>query len=97
MESPAFTSDFEVNRRDAAQVVRHDAAQAKRHGAIVRVTHWITTVCFFALLITGAEIVISHPRFYWGETGNVDVYKRQLRERTTAARLDDSGKDRHPT
>jgi thiosulfate reductase cytochrome b subunit len=37
----------------------------------VRVTHWITTLCFFALLITGAEIVISHPRFYWGETGNV--------------------------
>jgi len=24
-----------------------------------------------ALLVTGAEIVISHPRFYWGETGNV--------------------------
>jgi len=25
---------------------------------------------FFALLLTGIEIVISHPRFYWGETGN---------------------------
>jgi thiosulfate reductase cytochrome b subunit len=37
----------------------------------VRVTHWITTLCFFALLVTGAEIVISHPRFYWGETGSV--------------------------
>lgn len=36
----------------------------------MRVTHWITTFCFFALLITGGEIVISHPRFYWGETGN---------------------------
>jgi cytochrome b subunit of formate dehydrogenase len=35
------------------------------------VTHWITTICFFALLISGGEIVISHPRFYWGETGNV--------------------------
>jgi thiosulfate reductase cytochrome b subunit len=33
------------------------------------VTHWITTICFFALLITGINIVISHPRFYWGETG----------------------------
>src|ERR1022692_5328971 len=41
-----------------------------RHTAIVRVTHWITVVCFFALLITGAEIVVSHPRFYWGEIGN---------------------------
>jgi thiosulfate reductase cytochrome b subunit len=36
----------------------------------VRVTHWITTLCFFALLVSGVEIVISHPRFYWGETGN---------------------------
>jgi thiosulfate reductase cytochrome b subunit len=34
------------------------------------VTHWITAISFFALLITGGEIVISHPRFYWGETGN---------------------------
>jgi len=45
-------------------------SEPPRHAAFVRVTHWITTVCFFALLITGAEIVISHPRFYWGETGN---------------------------
>src|SRR5450631_709583 len=42
-----------------------------RHSALVRVTHWITTLCFFALLVTGVEIVISHPRFYWGEAGNV--------------------------
>jgi len=44
---------------------------ASRHSALVRVTHWITTLCFFALLVSGMEIVISHPRFYWGETGNV--------------------------
>jgi thiosulfate reductase cytochrome b subunit len=43
---------------------------ASRHSALVRVTHWITTLCFLALLVSGAEIVISHPRFYWGETGN---------------------------
>jgi len=36
----------------------------------VRVTHWITVISFFALLISGVEIVISHPRFYWGEVGN---------------------------
>jgi thiosulfate reductase cytochrome b subunit len=42
-----------------------------RHSAVVRVTHWITVFAFFALLLSGAEIVISHPRFYWGETGNV--------------------------
>src|ERR1700758_1150961 len=42
---------------------------APRHSALVRVTHWITALCFFALLVSGIEIVISHPRFYWGETG----------------------------
>jgi thiosulfate reductase cytochrome b subunit len=44
---------------------------APRHSALVRVTHWLTTLCFIALLVTGIEILISHPRFYWGETGNV--------------------------
>ena len=44
-----------------------------RHSALVRVTHWITTLCFLALLVSGVEIVISHPRFYWGETGNVNM------------------------
>ena len=42
-----------------------------RHTAVVRITHWVTTLCFFALLVSGIEIVISHPRFYWGEAGNV--------------------------
>ncbi|HEX4169582.1 MAG TPA: cytochrome b/b6 domain-containing protein [Bryobacteraceae bacterium] len=42
-----------------------------RHSAVVRVTHWLTTLCFLALLVSGVEIVISHPRFYWGEAGNV--------------------------
>ena len=28
-------------------------------------------MCFLALLLSGAEIVVSHPRFYWGETGNI--------------------------
>jgi thiosulfate reductase cytochrome b subunit len=44
-----------------------------RHSLLVRVTHWIITVCFFALLVTGVEILISHPRFYWGETGTVQT------------------------
>jgi len=42
-----------------------------RHSALVRVTHWLTTLCVFALLVSGFEIVISYPRFYWGEEGNV--------------------------
>lgn len=43
---------------------------APRHAVLVRVTHWLTFVAFAALLVTGIELIISHPRFYWGETGN---------------------------
>ncbi len=49
------------------------AGERKRHSALVRATHWLTTVAFFALLLTGGEIVLSHPRFYWGEDGNVNM------------------------
>ena len=63
---------------DSALAATSDAAipartVTSRHSALVRVTHWITTLCFFALLVTGVEILISHPRFYWGETGNVNT------------------------
>ena len=39
----------------------------------MRVTHWLTFIAFIALLVTGGLIVISHPRFYWGEVGNVNT------------------------
>jgi thiosulfate reductase cytochrome b subunit len=54
----------------SASVIAADT-NVPRHTAIVRITHWIATLCFFALLVSGIEIVISHPRFYWGEAGNV--------------------------
>ena len=44
----------------------------RRHQGSVRVTHWLTTLAFAALLVSGVEILLSHPRFYWGETGNVE-------------------------
>ena len=47
---------------------------APRHSALVRVTHWLTFISFLALLVSGLEIVVSHPRFYWGETGNVNMH-----------------------
>jgi thiosulfate reductase cytochrome b subunit len=59
---------------ETAQVLtRTKSAPQKRHAALVRLTHWLTTLAFFALLLTGGEIVLSHPRFYWGETGNVNM------------------------
>ncbi|MGB3630824.1 MAG: cytochrome b/b6 domain-containing protein, partial [Terracidiphilus sp.] len=50
-----------------------EKTKLRRHSGIVRVTHWLTSVAFVALLVTGFEIVISHPRFYWGEVGNVNT------------------------
>jgi thiosulfate reductase cytochrome b subunit len=37
----------------------------------VRITHWIHTLSFFALLVSGIAILVAHPRLYWGETGAV--------------------------
>jgi thiosulfate reductase cytochrome b subunit len=50
------------------------STEPKRHTATVRITHWLTTIAFLALLLSGGEIVLSHPRFYWGETGNVNMH-----------------------
>jgi thiosulfate reductase cytochrome b subunit len=36
---------------------------------LVRVTHWINAVSFFALIVSGIAILLAHPRLYWGETG----------------------------
>jgi thiosulfate reductase cytochrome b subunit len=44
---------------------------APRHSALVRVTHWIHTVSFLALVVSGVAILLAHPRLYWGETGAV--------------------------
>ena len=44
---------------------------APRHSAVVRITHWITTLSFFGLLVSGIAILLAHPRLYWGETGGV--------------------------
>jgi thiosulfate reductase cytochrome b subunit len=44
-----------------------------RQARFDRVTHWLTALAFFALLVSGIEVLLSHPRFYWGETGNVNM------------------------
>src|SRR5579862_3240878 len=44
---------------------------APRHSATVRFTHWLGTLSFFGLLVSGIGILLAHPRFYWGETGGV--------------------------
>lgn len=48
-----------------------EATDALRHSLLVRITHWITTLGFLALLGSGIAILLAHPRLYWGETGMV--------------------------
>lgn len=69
----AAVCDFPCYSPAVPSPALENKAKTPRHAAFVRVTHWITVVCFFALLISGAEIVISHPRFYLGEVGNVNT------------------------
>jgi Prokaryotic cytochrome b561 len=45
--------------------------ESPRHSLLVRVTHWINTIAFIALVVSGFGIIFAHPRFYWGDTGAV--------------------------
>jgi thiosulfate reductase cytochrome b subunit len=45
-------------------------SQNTSHSRWVKVSHWIITISFFLLVFTGFEMIMVHPRFYWGETGN---------------------------
>ena len=51
--------------------LRHETTLSLRHRAVVRITHWTAVLSVFGLLLSGAGILISHPRLYWGETGAV--------------------------
>jgi thiosulfate reductase cytochrome b subunit len=70
MADSAHISDFGPSASAPAETV---PATSVRHTATVRFTHWVSALCFLALLVSGLEIVISHPRFYWGEEGNVNT------------------------
>jgi thiosulfate reductase cytochrome b subunit len=40
------------------------------HSTWVKISHWVGTLAFLLLLFTGVEILMVHPRLYWGNTGN---------------------------
>ena len=40
------------------------------HTRLVRSTHWIGTLSFLTLLVSGFVILMAHPRLYWGDAGN---------------------------
>jgi thiosulfate reductase cytochrome b subunit len=59
-----------VHLREIA-VAPAEVLQPQRHSVVVRITHWITTLSFLVLLLSGIAILLAHPRLYWGETGAV--------------------------
>jgi thiosulfate reductase cytochrome b subunit len=60
---PAYVADLAVPSETVSDF--------PRHSLVVRVTHWLTALSFIGLLVSGIAILLSHPRLYWGETGNV--------------------------
>jgi thiosulfate reductase cytochrome b subunit len=46
------------------------ARGAQRHARWVRISHWIATVSLLTLAFSGLEILMVHPRLYWGNAGN---------------------------
>ena len=46
-------------------------SHSRRHSLLVRITHWVHTLAFFGLLVSGIAILLAHPRLYWGETGSL--------------------------
>jgi thiosulfate reductase cytochrome b subunit len=57
--------DLTATTATAAPVTR-----GVRHPRWVRISHWIITISFFALVYSGVEILMVHPRLYWGDAGN---------------------------
>lgn len=51
---------------------KHSAtAWVPRRRLVVRITHWIAVLSVLGLLVSGIGILVSHPRLYWGEAGNI--------------------------
>jgi thiosulfate reductase cytochrome b subunit len=73
----------------ALSIRNPDTANPPRHAVLVRITHWINTFGFLALVVSGAAILIAHPRLYWGETGAAG--SRALIELPLPLNLDQSG------
>ena len=44
--------------------------QFYRHRLPTRITHWLTAIAVFGLLMSGFGIFNAHPRLYWGMAGS---------------------------
>jgi len=56
---------------EAGTIQEASRPDTARFSVLVRVTHWLNTISFVALVVSGFGILLAHPRFYWGETGGL--------------------------
>jgi len=38
-----------------------EISTAPRHSVVVRITHWLTTISFLGLVLSGIAILLAHP------------------------------------
>lgn len=55
----------------SATILETNEQDTARFSLLVRITHWLNTISFVALVVSGFGILLAHPRFYWGETGGL--------------------------
>lgn len=44
-----------------------------RHRLPMRLTHWVSALCLFILLLSGLQIFNAHPYLYWGSASDFDA------------------------
>ena len=54
-----------------AVISAHEPTMSKTgHAPWVRLAHWVIAASVLTLLFSGFEILMVHPRLYWGKAGN---------------------------
>jgi thiosulfate reductase cytochrome b subunit len=49
---------------------QNQKTESMRHSRWIKSTHFIITISFLVLTLSGFEILMVHPRLYWGKAGN---------------------------
>lgn len=54
-----------------------------RHRLPMRLTHWVSALCLFILLLSGLQIFNAHPYLYWGSASDFDTPWLAINARTS--------------
>jgi hypothetical protein len=67
LNSISFRRTFNSTKMNSRRKSNPEKNQHKRWA---KASHWIVTLAFLLLFFSGIEILMVHPRLYWGEVGN---------------------------